>query len=78
MPTVLQVGPYRFTFFSSDSGERPHIHVYRDAAVAKFWLTPVSVTHNRGFPAHELNNILSLVEQHRDFLLEKWHDYFDS
>jgi hypothetical protein len=30
MPTVLQVGPYSFIFFSSDRGEPAHIHVKHD------------------------------------------------
>jgi Domain of unknown function (DUF4160) len=41
MPTVLRVGPYRFFFYSGDGSEAPHVHVERDASVAKFWLDPV-------------------------------------
>ena len=33
MPTVCQVGPYSFIFFSSDKGESPHIHVRRDRLI---------------------------------------------
>lgn len=43
MPTVLQVGPYSFIFFSSDRGELSHIHVKRDRQIAKFWLNTVSL-----------------------------------
>jgi hypothetical protein len=50
MPTVLQDGPYNFIFFSSDQSEPPHIHVKRDRQIVKFWLTPVSLANNRGFP----------------------------
>ena len=42
MPTVLQVGPYSFIFFSSDRGEPAHIHVKRDRQIVKFWLQPIS------------------------------------
>jgi hypothetical protein len=76
MPTVLRIGPYSFVFFSSDRGEPPHIHVKRDRDVAKFWLEPVALAKNRGFPEHELNAIEALVIQHRQTLLEAWHDYF--
>jgi len=62
MPTVLQDGPYSFVFFSSDRGEPAHIHVKRDRQVAKFWLTPIALTTNRGFPGHELNKIERLVD----------------
>ena len=78
MPTVLQVGPYSFIFFSSDRGEPIHIHVKRDRLLAKFWLRLVSLAKNRGFSDHELNELLRLVEQHEQTLLEAWHDYFDA
>jgi hypothetical protein len=78
MPTVCQVGPYSFIFFSSDKGEPSHIHVRRDRQLAKFWLQPVSLAKNRGFKDHELNDILQLVETYEQQLLEAWHDYFDT
>ncbi|MFM7575170.1 MAG: DUF4160 domain-containing protein [Snowella sp.] len=78
MPTVCQVGPYSFIFFSSDKGEPPHIHVRRDRQLAKFWLQPVSLAKNRGFKDHELNDILQLVETYEQQLLEAWHDYFNT
>ncbi|MEG3987951.1 DUF4160 domain-containing protein [Microcoleus sp. S28C3] len=64
MPTVLQVGPYSFIFFSSDRGEPAHIHVKRDRQLAKFWMNPVSLEKNRGFKEHELNQIARLVEEY--------------
>ncbi len=41
MPTILRVGPYRFSFYAGDQDEPEHIHVSRDNLVAKFWLDPV-------------------------------------
>lgn len=76
MPTVLVDGPYGFVFFSSDRSEPTHIHVKRDDRIAKFWLDPIALAKNRGFPDHELNRIERLVRQHRQALLEAWHDYF--
>ena len=76
MPTVLEDGPYSFVCFSSDKGEPPHIHVKRDRRIAKFWLAPVSLAKNRGFPGHELNRIARLVVQHEATLVEAWHEYF--
>jgi hypothetical protein len=78
MPTVLQVGPYRFIFFSSDRGEPAHIHVKRDRQVAKFWLDPISLEKNRGFKEHELQQIARLVKEYQVVLLDAWHDYFDA
>ena len=47
-PTVLQSGPYRFFFFSSDRNEPTHVHVKRDDKLAKFWLAPVRMAYNFG------------------------------
>lgn len=78
MPTVLRVGPYSFVFFSSDRGEPVHIHVKHDRRVAKFWLDPVELAKNLGFADHEVNEIERLVREHRKFLMEAWHEYFDA
>jgi hypothetical protein len=76
MPTVLEDGPYRFIFFSSDKGEPPHIHVKREHRIAKFWLDPVVLSKNRGFRGHELNQIARLVAEYESILLEVWHEFF--
>lgn len=74
MPTVLQVGPYSFIFFSSDRCEPAHIHLKRDRKIAKFWLNPVRLEKNRGFKDHELNKIIKIVEDHQNEILEAWRD----
>ncbi len=76
MPTVLVDGPYAFVFFSSDRGEPPHIHIKRDRAIAKFWLTPVALARSIGFRDHELSKLERLVHEHHPRLLEAWHDHF--
>jgi hypothetical protein len=76
-PTVLQSGPYRFFFFSSDRGEPPHVHVARDRKTAN-WLQSVRLEYNLGFAANELNKISALVQEHQTELLKAWHDYFKS
>jgi hypothetical protein len=76
MPTVLQVGPYRFFFYSADGKEPPHVHIERDADTAKFWLDPVRLAFGAGFSAKELRHLEMLTIQYRDKLLEAWNDYF--
>jgi hypothetical protein len=76
MPTVLRVGPYRFFFVFLDAPEPPHIHVQREKMVAKFWLEPLVLDMAGGFRSHELTTIGKLVEEHRTFLLERWHEHF--
>ncbi len=76
MPTLLRSGPYRIFFYSHEGTEPPHVHVDRERFSAKFWLSPVGLAANRGFSAHELNEIGRLVEGRREELMEAWHGYF--
>lgn len=76
MPTVLRTGPYRFHFYAGDGPEPPHIHVVRDRNEAKFWLGPVTLEWNRGYPQHELRYIQNLVDEHEATLREGWNDFF--
>lgn len=76
MPTVLRSGPYRFYFWSNDSGEPPHVHVDRDDQSAKFWLDPVQLAKNLGFREHEVNDIQSIVIEQRTLFLERWNELF--
>ena len=78
MPTVLRAGPYSFVFFSSDRGEPVHIHVKRDCHIVKFWLEPVELAKNLGFADHEVKQVERLVGEHREFLIEAWHEYSDA
>jgi hypothetical protein len=76
MPTVLRVGPDRFFFYSGDGSEAPHVHVERDASVAKFWLDPVRLARSGGFGRAELRDIARLVNERATELLESWNGYF--
>ena len=76
MPTVLKSGPYRVYFVSHDMGEPPHVHVDREDLSAKFWLEPVALARNLGFSPRELRVIQRLIAEHKQMLLESWHEYF--
>lgn len=74
MPTILRIGPYRFFFFSEESGEPVHVHVIREQSEAKFWVTPtVSVADNDGFAQHELRKITKLVKENRELIEYEWN-----
>jgi len=75
-PAVLRSGPYRFYFVSHDLQEPPHVHVDRDAYSAKFWLDPVALAYNLGYPPRELRRIESIISEHQRELMEAWNDYF--
>lgn len=76
MPTVQEIGPYRFFFVSLDRGEPPHIHVRRENMVAKFWLDPVALERTGGFSRTELSKMATHVLEHRETFLEKWNEFF--
>ena len=76
MPTILREGPYRLYFFSHEPNEPKHVHVDRDDRSAKFWLEPIALARNLGFPAHELSRIVEVLEEHQSKLIEAWNEYF--
>ena len=76
MPTVLEIGPYRFFFYSNENREPPHVHVKAGESEAKFWLDPVRLATNHGFRARELNEIERSTREHQTQLLEAWDEYF--
>ena len=76
MPTILRDGPYRFYFFSHEPNEPAHVHIDRDECSAKFWIRPVSLARNTGYPARELSTIHRLVIKHQLEFGEAWDGYF--
>ena len=76
MPTVLQVERYRFSFFSNERQEPPHVHVKAGGDQAKYWLDPIELASNYGLSVHELNDIEEIIEQHQTELLEAWYEHF--
>jgi hypothetical protein len=76
MPTVLRKYGFRFHFYSGDRHEPPHIHVDGYGGEAKVWLTDIRLAEAGGFSQRDLARILDVVEEHRQEMLEAWHDYF--
>lgn len=76
MPTVLRSGPYRFFFYAGDRDEPKHIHVERDARIAKFWLDPVRLQNSGGFSRLEIARIKRLVRNNVKVLTEAWDEYY--
>jgi len=76
MPTIRNIGPYRFFFYSGDRDEPSHIHVEREKNKAKFWLDPVRLEYSRGFGQTEINRIRRLGEANKEFFLRRWNEYF--
>jgi hypothetical protein len=76
VPNLGSEGPYRFFFYSNESGEPAHVHVRRERKLAKFWLQPVGLADSKRFAAHELREIEELVQDRRAEFLEAWNEYF--
>ena len=53
-----------------------HIHVEREAKIAKFWLNPLMLQRSGGFNRMELSQIQKIIEEHHAHIMEAWHDYF--
>ncbi|MDO9458801.1 MAG: DUF4160 domain-containing protein [Alphaproteobacteria bacterium] len=51
------------------------MHVEHGDKVAKYWLNPVELASSVGFRAHELGKNRTLVIEHRNLFLEKWHKH---
>ena len=77
MPTIDDIGPYKFFFYSAEGVEPPHVHVRRDRATAKFWLNPIHVARSRRFSDHEILTIQKLIEENYDRILEVWNEHFN-
>ena len=76
MPTVFQIGPYRFLFYASDGDEPIHIHVKREDNMTKFWIHPIRLAFNIGFSPHELRDIEKLIEENKAYVERKWNEFF--
>jgi hypothetical protein len=74
MPVVLRVRGYRFWFHEADLDEPPHVHVGKEDKEAKFWLEPVELARPGRFRRHELSEIERILAEHRDTILEAWHE----
>lgn len=77
MPTIFLAEGFRFFFFSNEGTEPIHIHVEKGEKYAKFWLSPLSLAYNYKFNIPELNRVIKIVEKRKQFIEEKWNEYFD-
>ncbi|PIX59456.1 MAG: hypothetical protein COZ47_12430 [Lysobacterales bacterium CG_4_10_14_3_um_filter_64_11] len=70
---------FRFFFYSNEESPREPlpVHIKKNAVEAKFWLRPdVHIAYNDGFNAKTLNDLLVIVEQHRDQIERACNEFF--
>jgi Domain of unknown function (DUF4160) len=77
MPTVFEREGFRFFFYSND--HLPiHVHVRRAGGEAVFLLDPVvELRQSAGLSIGDLKRAQKLAEQHREFIILRWHECFD-
>jgi hypothetical protein len=51
------------------------VHVQRERMVCKFWLEPIVLSYNEGYPPAELNRIRRVIVEHRKRILEAWDEH---
>jgi hypothetical protein len=74
VPTILRVKGYRVGFYSSEPDEPVHVHVQKVGCEAKFWLSPVQLSWNKGFREAQLKEIVRLLEKNEAMLIEAWNE----
>ncbi|MCA0458699.1 MAG: DUF4160 domain-containing protein [Chloroflexi bacterium] len=74
MPTVLRVKGYRFIIFTNDHIP-PHIHVQHAEGAAKVELDPIRIVEYYQLNRRQLNEIVLIIEENREFLLLKWQEF---
>ena len=75
MPTVLRIDAFRFYFYSDEGDEPAHIHVDTGDGECKFWLDPVVLAKSVNVSPTDVRKIERLVFEHRNFLMEKYHEF---
>ncbi len=77
MPTILLIDGFRFFFFSDEGSEPCHIHIKKGGARGKIWLNPeIEENYYYGFTEQEKRKIRNIVEEHYEYLIQKWDEYF--
>jgi hypothetical protein len=77
-PTVLEEHGCRFSVYSAEDNDPPHVHVRYGGRGAKFWLRPVRLAQvDKGWKAQDLRRAKQIAVQHEAELLQAWQRYED-
>ncbi len=75
-PTIFREKGYRFYFLSNEE-TRVHVHVISEGGEAKFWMEPIiSLAVFHGLNPRKLNEIQSIIEEHKDEIFKAWQKHF--
>lgn len=77
MPTVFTKDGFRFFFYSNDHTPI-HVHVKKGSGEAVFEVEgAVVLRESVGLRTKELSKAEDLAEEHRELIIQKWHEYFN-
>ena len=77
MPTVFTKDGFRFLFYSNDHTPI-HVHVRHGNGEAVFEVEKdIILRESVGLKTKELIKAEDLAEQHKELIIQKWHEYFD-
>ena len=78
MPKILEVNGFRFFFYSADGDEPSHVHIQKGDGDGKIWLEPnIQEEYLEDFKNQEKREINKIVEENREYLIQKWYEYFE-
>jgi len=77
MPKVFEKDGYRFFFYSNE--HLPiHVHVRHGGGEAVFDVEPsVELRESQGMKVNDLSKAELLAIEHRELIIEKWHEHLD-
>lgn len=74
MPTLFIIFGLRFFFYSNE--HLPiHIHVRNADEEAKFEVEEVKLVSNKGLKNKDVSLAQSLIEENKEIIIGKWHEY---
>jgi hypothetical protein len=79
MPKVFEKDGYRFFFYSNEHlPVHVHVHVRRGGGEAMFEVEPsVGLRESQGMKVSELSKAESLAIEHRELIIQKWHEHLN-
>jgi hypothetical protein len=77
MPKIFEKDGFRFFFYSNE--HRPiHVHVRYGDGEAVFELEEaVELRESQGLKVRELSKAERLATEHRDLIIQKWHEHIN-
>jgi hypothetical protein len=77
MPKIFEKDGYKFFFYSNE--HRPiHVHVRYGGGEAVFELEKgVELRESQGLKVRELAKAEALATEHRQFIVQKWHEHIN-